>query len=55
MIYEVKWDGKSLHAGDHSPVNASVTLVVGDGSLASIEEEDLSGNSDYDIPVNDEL
>lgn len=55
MIYEVKWNGKSLHAGDHIPVNASVTLVVGDGSLASIEEEDLSGNSDYDIPVNDEL
>ncbi len=44
LIYEIKWNGTTLHPGDKIPVNATVTLVIGDGSLSAIDtiiEEEL--------------
>lgn len=46
LVYEVKWNGSTLHEGSKIPMDATVTLVVGDGSLSGYVEEDLSGNSD---------
>ena len=43
---EFRCNGASLTEGSKIPVNATVTLFVGDGSLSGIIEEDLSGNSD---------
>ena len=41
LVYEVKWNGSTLYAGDQIPVSATVTLVVGDGSLSEIIEDSL--------------
>lgn len=41
LVYDARWNGSSLHAGDKVPVNATVTLVVGDGSLGTFMEEEL--------------
>ena len=46
LVTDVRCNGASLTEGSKIPVNATVTLFVGDGSLSGIIEEDLSGNSD---------
>lgn len=46
LVIDARCDGASLYEGSKVPVNATVTLIVGDGSLNGIVEEDLSGNSD---------
>ena len=46
LVTYVRCNGAALTEGSKIPVNATVTLFVGDGSLSGIIEEDLSGNSD---------
>lgn len=51
LIYDVKWNGTSLHAGDRIPVNATVTLVVGDGSLSGSADglyDSLPADGDFE-------
>ena len=46
LILDAKCNGASIRDGGKIPVDATVTLFVGDGKLSGIVEEDLSGNSD---------
>lgn len=46
LVIDARYDGAPLTEGSKIPVNATVTLIVGDGSLNGIIEDDLSGNSD---------
>lgn len=52
LIIDLKMNGLSLRAGDKIPVNAKVTLVVGDGSYSgenvSADTIDLTGINDFD-------
>ncbi len=44
LVLQVLCNGNSVQDGGKIPVDAEVTLVVGDGSLNGVVEEDLSGN-----------
>ena len=50
LMYELKMNGLPLHAGDKIPVDARLTLIVGDGSLGINDEELLN---EYNETVNE--
>lgn len=50
LIYELKMNGLPLHAGDKIPVDARLTLIVGDGSLGINDEALLN---EYNETVNE--
>lgn len=50
LIYELKMNGLPLHAGDKIPVDARLTLIVGDGTIGTNDEELLN---DYNATLNE--
>lgn len=54
LIYDVKWNGSSLYKNDKVPVSATITIVVGDGSLSNVQEEGMDNSSDGDVPANED-
>ena len=45
-VYGVKYQGRSLMAGDKVPAGSALTLLVGDGTVASESFEDSLGTDD---------
>ncbi len=55
LVLQVLCNGNAVQDGGKIPVDAEVTLVVGDGSLNGIVEEDLSGNDTAVVGVEEEF
>lgn len=42
LILDTKWNGSTINKGDKIPANATITLVIGDGSLENLMEKQIS-------------
>ena len=53
-VYGVKYQGRQLAAGEKIPVGSSLTLMVGNGSGDTSEEDSADVSVDMDQPVTSE-
>lgn len=53
-VYGVKYQGRQLAAGEKIPVGSSLTLMVGNGSGDTSEEDSADVSVDTDQPVTSE-
>lgn len=53
-VYGIKYQGRSLEAGDKVPLGAALTLMVGNGENEPLESDSIENAEGADEPVSSE-
>lgn len=53
-VYGIKYQGRSLNAGDKVPLGAALTLMVGNGENEPLESDSMENVEGADEPVSSE-